>query len=101
LGCIDGTLTATSRCSHVWLWVKGKLRVLLARRRLLVSGDLELDVLEPMARPTCPDQSPQLTDFDPYELIHPLVPPLLEQLTAQFHCSARDPETQDSPVGLE
>lgn len=52
----------------------------------------DADALEPMSRPTRPDQSSELVRLDPDDLVHPSIPPEDEQLTGEFHGSAGHPQ---------
>lgn len=47
-----------------------------------------LAVVEPMPRPACDDEAPQAVGLDPYELVHALVAPLVQQLTPKLQRTA-------------
>ena len=54
-----------------------------------------------MTRPTRPYQPAQLPRLYPDDLVHPSIPPEVEQLSCEFHRAARHPEGEEAPGGLK
>lgn len=55
-------------------------------------------MVEPMSCPTGPNEPLRLPNFDPHELVDPVVTPMTEELPTQLHGPARDPEEDEAGV---